>query len=473
MRIKEIAKVVGLFLVIVLIYSCQQKPTPPSPSQDGIWEQMGYGKILEIKNDSAKIYDICKVGCVEFDHVALSELGTIELISKDSLIQRKNIKTYRYARLDKLPELCTSSNQDFNDPVYNYEFLWNTFNENYSFFKERNIDWNQMYQEYRKGISKNTSEIELFQSLENMLTTLNDGHVELVPPDHLEDTLRALKVKEEQIAPKIGHFELADKIANHYCIELKQHNAGIVKWGMINAEIAYVQVNAMWLMAYYDIPQDLPLEEFVPLYFQEMEKRVYQRQDEIDGANKLMKTVASDIASSKAVIIDLRFNQGGKDEVGLEFFSHFVNEKTQIATKKARLGDGYTNHQSLFLEPQSPYYDGHVYVLTSHMTASAAEVATIASLALDNASIIGSHTEGIFSDGLDKKLPNGWEFVLSNEIYLDNNGHNYEGKGVTPHVDLNYPKDRAHMLNTIYNQLQSSGDQSIDKALGVVKRGEP
>ena len=64
----------------------------------------------------------------------------------------------------------------------------------------------------------------------------------------------------------------------------------------------------------------------------------------------------------------------------------------------------------------------------------------LSSLTLDNVNRIGSHTEGVFSDVLDKALPNGWEFGLSNEVYLDANGVNYESIGIPPNIKLDYVK---------------------------------
>ena len=180
-----------------------------------------------------------------------------------------------------------------------------------------------------------------------------------------------------------------------------------------------------------------------------------------------MDTIISDLENTKAIVIDLRFNQGGKDEVGLEILGHFITQKTKIASKKARYLSGFTNEQSIYIEPRKPFYSKNLYILTSHMTASAAEVATIGSLAIDNATRIGSLTEGILSDGLDKKLPIGWFYTLSNEIYTERKGNNYERIGIPPNIDLNYNEDRAIMLNGILEELETNGDRSIEEVIAI------
>lgn len=464
-------KILLSFLTVAIaLSSCTESKNQDKIGTDGIWEQLGYGKIFEIKNDSVKIYDICKMGCNVFEHVPLKSKGEISSFSEDSLLLRKNIKTYKFVRLPSLPSLCSQNQVDSNDPIFNFEVLWNTFNEQYCSFDKRKIDWTKTYSSYRSKISKETNELELFKLFDEMLNSLNDGHVNIEAPESLIDTLNTLKDEEKSTLaekPKVDAFELGDMIADKYCTSIKNHNSGIVKWGMMKNNIAYLQINAMWLLAYYKLPTNLALQEFVPLYLEQMDKRVFQRQDEIDGADLLMDTIAMDIQNANALIIDLRFNQGGKDEVSLEFLGHLVDHRIEIASKKAKLGDGYTNHQKIYLEAKKPYFDKDVYVLTSHITASAAEVAVLATLPQKKFLRIGSATEGIFSDGLDKRLPNGWEYVLSNEVYLAFEGKDYEGIGVPPDINLNYPKEKGAIINLILEQLQSTGDEAIETVFNI------
>ena len=48
---------------------------------------------------------------------------------------------------------------------------------------------------------------------------------------------------------------------------------------------------------------------------------------------------------------------------------------------------------------------------------------------------VGEATLGILSDNLYKRLPNGWEVSLSNEIYETADGTCWEMLGVPPVVD--------------------------------------
>jgi len=83
---------------------------------------------------------------------------------------------------------------------------------------------------------------------------------------------------------------------------------------------------------------------------------------------------------------------------------------------------------------QGTRYLKPIYMLTSELTASAAEVFTLRMRELPNVVQVGETTQGIFSDSTEKGLPNGWVLAMSTEIYRDPRGQNYEGAGVSPVV---------------------------------------
>src|SRR5262249_28495731 len=43
---------------------------------------------------------------------------------------------------------------------------------------------------------------------------------------------------------------------------------------------------------------------------------------------------------------------------------------------------------------------------------------------------IGSNTQGVFSDVLNRNLPDGWRFRLPNEIYLTSHGEAFDAIGI-------------------------------------------
>jgi hypothetical protein len=47
---------------------------------------------------------------------------------------------------------------------------------------------------------------------------------------------------------------------------------------------------------------------------------------------------------------------------------------------------------------------------------------------------IGENTQGVFSDVLERRLPNGWTFGLPNEVYRTAEGAAFDGLGVPPDI---------------------------------------
>jgi carboxyl-terminal processing protease len=93
-----------LILILLLLGSCKEDHEV-SPF-NGIWQQQGYGKILEIKNDSVKVYDMSAIDCTLYSETLLADEGEVLKFTGDSIIIKKNIKIYEFTRLQELPQLC-------------------------------------------------------------------------------------------------------------------------------------------------------------------------------------------------------------------------------------------------------------------------------------------------------------------------------------------------------------------------------
>ena len=175
------------------------------------------------------------------------------------------------------------------------------------------------------------------------------------------------------------------------------------------------------------------------------------------------------LEGAKAFILDLRFNGGGKDGVAMALLNHFTDKKEIVATKKVRVPKGYVTMAKIRTKPATDNFVGPVYILTSHQTASASELLVLGSLCKTNMLRIGSNTEGIFSSTLGKTLPNGWEYQLSNEVYNDLEGKNYENVGIPPDFQIDYAKDKDAFFDQLTSQLNKSHDEAIELALEQIK----
>ena len=172
-----------------------------------------------------------------------------------------------------------------------------------------------------------------------------------------------------------------------------------------------------------------------------------------------------DFAATDAMIIDVRFNGGGKDEVGMAVLKRLNDSEKVVFTKKGRMDTGFTPDNVIVQSASAKPYKNPVYLLIGPDSASATEIMALSSLSMPNITRVGANTEGVFSDILDKTLPNGWEFGLSSEVYLDNKGTNYEGVGIPPDVEIGYVRDTQEFLHKVVDGLTTEGDEAIEKAL--------
>jgi C-terminal processing protease CtpA/Prc len=96
--------------------------------------------------------------------------------------------------------------------------------------------------------------------------------------------------------------------------------------------------------------------------------------------------------------------------------------------------------------------------LTHDASFSAADVFAMLMADLPHVTIIGEPTNGIFSNMLERKLPNGWKYTLSHQVYYSSDKTCYEGKGIP--VDIKLLNKRA--------DLEKGVDPLIIKALEVL-----
>ncbi len=464
-------KILSILTLFLIFSSCNEKVLNKKSKPDGIWKQIGYGNIIELKDSVISVYNISKQDCnLSFEEHILN-FGKIKNYSKDTLTIQHGIDDWQFTRLEKLPNLCKTSNELNNDPKHNFQVFWDTFNEHYASFDIKNINWNEVYKKYEPKVNENTTDLELYTIFKEMTGLLNDEHVKMEVPEKIERDYKNQTGNQEARYSKLDEFNLNKEIAEFYVDSLRNYNSGIVRYGLINNNIGYVQINSMLMLADYDLQKDLDLRNFFGQYWEKAKNRKdeLQRQDEVDGINGILTSIIKELDGAKSYILDLRFNGGGKDGVAMAILNHFsVDEKVSF-TKKARIEKGFSIPQKIKIIPSKNHFNGNVYLLTSHLTASASEVLVLASLDNSNFKRIGSTTEGIFSSTLDKKLPNGWKYELSNEVYQDLNGRNYENIGISADYQMEYSKNKDDFLDQLSNDLKNKKDRAIELVIKLEK----
>ncbi|MBT8253984.1 MAG: hypothetical protein KJN68_08425, partial [Bacteroidia bacterium] len=77
------------FLIIVstflIVCSCNRKvQSEKNTGPNGIWEQIGYGRIIELNDTTLKLYDITKQNCKLSDEIEILNFGKIKNYTKDT-----------------------------------------------------------------------------------------------------------------------------------------------------------------------------------------------------------------------------------------------------------------------------------------------------------------------------------------------------------------------------------------------------
>jgi hypothetical protein len=302
------------------------------------------------------------------------------------------------------------------NPENNFERLWRTFHRRYPFFGLRGVDWKRQYEIHRPRVTGQTTDKELFNILCEMLRPLNDGHVELRAKLAGERKKRLFCAETK---PRFWREFTRREIRQLF----KTTRITLVANGFRN-----LRKSEAWILQYcrsqtYGYIRILELED--------VKKRCL---------TTALDTIAQDFRDLNGIIIDIRDNPGGDDSTVLAIINRFCDRKRVAFYRKTKTGPGdsdFTKLRTWHMEPQGDaQFTGPVVLLTCDSVFSGAEVFALAIGQLPHTTIMGEHTNGIFSYQLEKRLPNGWEYRLSHQMYFSADMICYEGKGVPPDIEI-------------------------------------
>jgi hypothetical protein len=331
--------------------------------------------------------------------------------------------------------LCGASKS--SNPEENFEALWKTFHQRYAFFDLREVDWKDQYEKYRPKVTKDTTDEELFGLLCEMLKPLKDGHVNLKAK-----SLGKKKTYNPEETPRFF------KEFNTRKLE-KQFEQMVMKTLRDND---FCEGKNSTDLLIYSRSKNLGY-----LLITEFEGA---RPKRLDSA--LDKVVAF-MDGTKGLIIDIRLNPGGTDQCLYRIASRFADKKRighHRKTKKRPGADGFAELKTRYLKPDG---DGGSYLkpiilLTHDASFSGADGFAMVMNELPHVTIVGEPTNGIFSNMLEKKLPNGWKYTLSFQVYYSADMTCYEGKGVP--VDI--------PIKNMRSDLEKGEDPLVIKALELL-----
>jgi hypothetical protein len=323
------------------------------------------------------------------------------------------------------------------DPEKNFEELWETFRNRYPFFELRNVDWKKQYDTYRPKVTSKTSDDELFDIFCQMLDPLNDGHVEL-----------------EAGTGGRRRFFTAEKKTRFYREFTKREIGQLFETTgktLVANGFGPPEETEAWMLHYCRSPA------FGYMRILELEDVRWR------ALSAALDKIAGDFKELKGFIIDIRDCPGGEDDVAIAIINRFCDRKRIAFHRRTKIGPGegdFTALKAWYLEPEGDaQFTGPIVLLTNDSVFSGGEAFALAIRELPHVTIIGDHTNGIFSYTLDKKLPNGWKYCLSYQVYYSADMVCYEGKGIP--VDIELFNSKA--------DIETGIDPLITRALDVLK----
>ena len=444
-------------------------------SLTGVWRSRGYGWILEIDPDAWALFDVTGRACIEFERGDAADFAeAFDIVGRDDdkhlgLCVRNDITRYDFDRVAKRPDEVLQLDQDRDhSPLHNLDFFCDVFAQDYAFFDLRGVDWDAACAAARSRIDDKSNPAALFAELHTLISPLRDNHVVLSNGKRTVRSERMARLKaliRDQLGlgdSSIGHLADIEKIRAFINREFLGSSVstagnGIVNWGMMTPSVAYLNVLKLFGLAATGEAKsasDLPPRRADHARF---------LRNDLNAIERIMDQVMSDLGHADALILDLRLNGGGFDNLGMAIAGRFTDRRRLTFTKHARDGSGVTPKQAFYVEPAGGEpFTKPVYVLTSPRTASAGDVFALCLRSLPNVTLIGQPSTGILSDNLKKHLPNGWVTSLSNEFYCSPDDQLFEGSGVP--VDVETPV-------FVERDFRAGYHIAVDKALELAAGG--
>jgi hypothetical protein len=450
----QLVRVVAGGFIISLIIGVLQTAATAADSLDGWWASDGYGILLKIQGDEMKGSETTAISCLPSFAAKRQTMtpegaealfsvtpGEIFLVMPGNSANHKFIlpkgkaSNIGFRRINEPPAVCGKPVVD--GPLYNFDVFWTTFDEQYPFFEIRGVDWRKVRDTYRPRISNETTAEQLFGILKSMIEPLHDAHT------YIAGASQHFRGKRENTEPVSGR--ILEIVQSHYVGEkLKTWCNGRLRYGMLPGTIGYLRISA------FD---------------------GYASGGGFDGEIQALEAALDEILANadklSGLVVDVRINYGGSDVLGVAVASRLAAHDYVAFVKKARNDPA---DRSRFTEPQAtwvratsrPHFHGRVVLLTGSNTVSAGETFTMALMGrTPEVTRVGQNTQGVFSDQLTRRLPNGFRFALGNEVFLTEDGKVFEGAGIPPHV-------QAPVVSK--EDAKNGRDAALEKAIEILTK---
>lgn len=280
-----------------------------------------------------------------------------------------------------------------------FDEVWQTFDENYSYFLYKGIDWDDVRDRYRPDFAADMTDAEFTDMIVEMLSELYDFHVEVMYPDGTWVGTDPQQVELNYTSSPRNRYTLND---SGY-----QTLGDNVIWHAWYADsIAYIRIDTLSTSAYENI-SDQDIEDLFALYH-----------------------------SADAMIVDIRPNNGGNENIAALFASHFTDTECVYGYTETRDGPEHWDFAPLDTKSLQPCtqnrFEGPVACLIGQRCLSSAEWFALMMRACPNVTLIGDTTRGGSGFPREFELDNGVHYTVPRWIAYTDDMVVIEDQGIDP-----------------------------------------
>jgi len=424
-------------------------------SARGIWFSRENGWIIHIQEQAILRYQITPEVCYLSPNSGPTFMSSLEYRYVRILTEERIKLEYLpgdgqayFERLDVLPERCLSSVDSSSHDVW--KAFVSFFEHHYAFFKERGVDWQKLQGSLTKELestrveSQNKKETENFdavlESMKKVIAQLDDSHTKLFATieGKTEKVQFGQGVTLSTIRSRLGEAQWLGSLIKQTLNETLQLGAKQVG----QQRIIYGKVNLEHLLGEKSSESIGYIQIFTMGGFTDAAEpgSASWVKAEVHYLNMTLQNAIASFKDASAVIIDLSNNRGGYDVFARQIAAHFID--SEMAAYKVAYRSPSRIERVYQVKPYENEtntqhrYTGPLYLLTSDVTVSGGELATLTLKNLPQVTHFGGTTRGSFSTPLAKPLPNDWYLELSNELFLSMDSELFEGRGIPADVPI-------------------------------------
>lgn len=312
-------------------------------------------------------------------------------------------------------------------PTNTFGYLWKKFDQQYSMFDVKGVDWNDMYDSLYPLVNDTMGSDSLFAVCATLLNSLHDGHVNLYGS---YDVSRSDSIYYNFYAE--SDIDVATLVLNYMGINY-HISGGLAHAGLCGDSVIYVR--------YSSFSSAVGLSQFRHLL------RSYP--------------------NARGMIFDIRGNGGGNVANIHRILSLMPSHGQPLYFSQIKSGPGHdefspleTTYAPMVSASDTDVFEKPVIVLIDKGCFSAASSFAICTQAYDNMTLMGDTTSGGLGMPATAMLPNGWRYRITVTRTFALDGGNYEN-GVPPQIPLRLDWEKVRL---------EGRDNIIDSACAIIMK---